>query len=65
MILRRPAPQECRRPSVATAAKPLDAGAPRLLVADDELEEAVVMAVLISPEGRVVAQRGTVVGGEG
>jgi hypothetical protein len=35
-----------------------------LLVKDDELEGAVVMAVLISPEGRVVAQRRTVVGAE-
>jgi hypothetical protein len=29
-----------------------------------DLEGAVVLAVLISPEGRVIAQRRTVVGGE-
>jgi hypothetical protein len=52
-------------PPVATTPKPIDAGGARLLVEDDELEGAVVMAVLISPEGRVVAQRRTVVGGEG
>jgi hypothetical protein len=51
-------------PSVATTAKPIDDGGARLLVEDDELEGAVVVAVLISPEGRVVAQRRTVVGGE-
>ncbi len=51
-------------PSVATSAKPIDDGGARLLVEDDELEGAVVVAVLISPEGRVVAQRRTVVGGE-
>jgi hypothetical protein len=51
-------------PSVATTAKPIDDGGARLLVEDDELEGAGVVAVLISPEGRVVAQRRTVVGGE-
>ena len=51
-------------PSVATTAQPIDDGGARLLVEDDELEGAVVMAVLISPEGRVIAQRRTVVGGE-
>jgi hypothetical protein len=51
-------------PSVATTAKPIDDGAARLLVEDDELEGAVVVAVLISPDGRVIAQRRTVVGGE-
>jgi hypothetical protein len=51
-------------PSVATTAKPIDDGAARLLVEDDELEGALVMAVLISPDGRVIAQRRTVVGGE-
>jgi hypothetical protein len=51
-------------PSVATSAKPIDDGGARLLVEDDELEGAVVMAVLLSPDGRVVAQRRTVVGGE-
>jgi len=35
-----------------------------LLVEDDDLEGAVVMAVLLSSEGPVVAQRRTVVGGE-
>jgi prevent-host-death family protein len=34
-----------------------------LLVADDELEGAVVKAVQISPEGRVIDQRRSVVGG--
>jgi hypothetical protein len=51
-------------PSVATTSKPIDDGGARLLVEEDDLEGAVVMAVLISPEGRVVAQRRTVVGGE-
>jgi hypothetical protein len=51
-------------PSVATSAKPIDDGGARLLVEDDELEGAVVVAVLISPDGRVIAQRRTVVGGE-
>jgi hypothetical protein len=51
-------------PSVATTPKPIDAGGARLLVEDDELEGAVVIAVLISPEGRVIAQRRTVVGGD-
>jgi hypothetical protein len=51
-------------PSVATAPNPIDDGGTRLLVEDDELEGAAVMAVLISPEGRVVAQRRTVAGGE-
>jgi hypothetical protein len=51
-------------PSVATNAKPIDDGGARLLVEDDELEGAVVVAVLISPDGRVIAQRRTVVCGE-
>jgi hypothetical protein len=51
-------------PSVATTAKPMDDGSARLLVEDDELEGAVVVAVLISPDGRVIAQRRTVAGGE-
>ena len=51
-------------PSVATTAKPIDAGGARLLVEDDELEGAVVVAVLLSPDGRVVAQRRTVAGGD-
>ncbi len=50
--------------SVATAAKPVDDGGARLLVEDDELEGAVVVAVLLSPDGRVIAQRRTVVGGD-
>ena len=50
--------------SVATTAKPIDDGGARLLVEDDELEGAVVVAVLLSPDGRVIAQRRTVVGGE-
>lgn len=36
----------------------------RLLVEDDVLEGAAVVAVLLSPEGRVIAQRRTVVGGD-
>jgi hypothetical protein len=40
-----------------------DAGA-RLLVEDDELEGVRVVAVLISPDGRVIAQRRTRVGGD-
>ena len=51
-------------PTVATTAKPIDDGGARLLVEDDELEGAVVVAVLLSPSGRVIAQRRTVVGGE-
>jgi hypothetical protein len=50
-------------PPVANKPKPINDGGARLLVEDDELEGAVVMAVLISPEGRIVAQRRTVVGG--
>jgi hypothetical protein len=51
-------------PSVATTAKPVDDGGARLLVEDDELEGTAVVAVLLSPDGRVVAQRRTVVGGD-
>jgi len=50
--------------SVATTAKPVDDGGARLLVEDDELEGAAVVAVLLSPDGRVIAQCRTVVGGE-
>ena len=50
-------------PQVAKAAKPVVDGGARLLVEDDELEGAVVVAVLLSPDGRVIAQRRTVVGG--
>ena len=39
------------------------AGGARLLVEDDELKGVVVVAVLISPDGRAIAQRRTVVGG--
>ena len=46
-------------------AKPVDDGGDRRLVEDDELEGAAVVAVLLSPDGRVIAQRRTVVGGEG
>jgi len=51
-------------PSVATTAKPIDAGGARLLVEDDELEGVRVVAVLLSPDGRVIAQRRTRVGGD-
>jgi hypothetical protein len=51
-------------PPVVNKPKPIDEGCARLLVEDDDFEGAVVMAVVISPEGRVVAQRRTVVGGE-
>ena len=51
-------------PSEATMAKPIDDGGARLLVEDDELEGAVVVAVLLSPDGRVIAQRRTRVGGD-
>jgi hypothetical protein len=40
-----------------------DAGA-HLLVEDDELEGVRVVAVLLSPDGRVIAQRRTRVGGD-
>jgi hypothetical protein len=49
---------------VATTAKPVDDGGARLLVEDDELEGTVLVAVLLSPDGRVIAQRRTVVGEE-
>jgi len=51
-------------PSVATTVKPIDDGGARLLVEDDDLEGTAVVAVLLSPDGRVIAQRRTVVGGE-
>jgi len=35
----------------------------RLLVEDDDLEGAAVVAVLLSPDGRVIVQRRTVAGG--
>lgn len=50
-------------PSVATTAKPIDDGGARLLMEDEELEGAVVVAVLLSRDDRVIAQRCTVVGG--
>ena len=49
---------------MATAAKPVDDGGHRLLVEDDELEGAAVVAVLLSPDGRLIAQHRTVVGGD-
>jgi hypothetical protein len=51
-------------PSVATKPKQIDDGGARLLVENDDLEGAVVVAVLLSADGRVIAQRRTVVGGE-
>jgi len=36
----------------------------RLLVEDDDLEGAAVVAVMLSADGRVIAQRRTVVGGD-
>jgi len=51
-------------PSVATTPKPIDDGGARLLVENDELEGAAVLAVLLSADGRVIAQRRTVIGGE-
>ena len=50
-------------PTLATTARPVGEGAARLLVEDDELEGAAVVAVLLSPDGRVIAQRRTVAGG--
>jgi hypothetical protein len=50
--------------SVATAPKPIEDGGARLLVEDDELEGLAVVAVLIGTDGRVIAQRRTVVGGD-
>ena len=55
---------EAEEAPVTTTANPVDAGAAHLLVEDDDIEGAGVLAVLISPEGRVIAQRRTVVGGE-
>jgi len=51
-------------PSVATTTKPIDDGGARLLVEDVDLVGAAVVAVLLSPDGRLIAQRRTVVGGE-
>lgn len=51
-------------PSVATAPKPIDDGGARLLVEDEELEGTSVVAVLVGPDGRVLAQQQTRVGGE-
>jgi len=50
-------------PSVTTTAKPVDEGGARLLVEDDELEGKEVVAVLFTPDKRVIAQHRTVVGG--
>jgi hypothetical protein len=41
---------------VATTAKPVDDGSTCLLVENDKLEGTVAVAVLLSPDGRVVAQ---------
>ena len=49
---------------MATTAKPVDDGGARLLVEGDELEGTVVVAVLLSLDARVIAQRRTVAGGE-
>ncbi len=46
-------------PSVATAPKPIEAGGTRLLVEEAELEGMAVVAVLMGPEDRVIAQRRT------
>ncbi len=51
-------------PQVIKTTKPIVDGGARMLVEDDELEGAVVVAVLLSPDGRVIAQRRTVVGGD-
>jgi hypothetical protein len=51
-------------PSVATTPKPIDVGGARLLVEDVDLVGAAVVAVLLSADGRMIAQRRTVVGGE-
>lgn len=51
-------------PSVATTPKPIDDGAVRSLVEDDELEGTAVVAVLLSTDCRVIAQRRTLVGGD-
>lgn len=40
-----------------------DSGGARLLVGHDEIKGAAVVAVPLSPDGRVIAQRRTVVGG--
>lgn len=50
-------------PSVATTTKPIDDGGARLLVEDEELVGTAVVAVLLSPDGRVIAQRSTLLGG--
>ena len=50
--------------SVTTMAKSVDDGGARLLVEDDDLEGEAVVAVLLSSEGRLIAQRRTVVGGD-
>jgi len=57
-------PRSAGGSSVATTAKPVDDGGARLLVEDDELKGTVLVAVLLSPDGRVIAQRRTVAGGE-
>ena len=49
---------------MATMVKSVDDGGARLLVEDDDLEGAAVVAVLLSSEGRLIAQLRTVVGGD-
>ena len=56
--------REAAGASVATMAKSVDDGGARLLVEDDDLEGAAVVAVLLNSEGRLIAQRRTVVGGD-
>ena len=56
--------REAAGASVATMAKSVDDGGARLLVEDEDLEGATVVAVLLSSEGRLIAQRRTVVGGD-
>ena len=56
--------REAAGASVATMAKSVDDGGARLLVEDDDLEGEAVVAVLLSSEGRLIAQRRTVVGGD-
>lgn len=48
---------------MATTTKPIDDGGARLLVEDEELVGTAVVAVLLSPDGRVIAQRSTLLGG--
>ena len=56
--------REAAGASVATMAKSVDDGGARLLVEDGDLEGEAIVAVLLSSEGRLIAQRRTVVGGD-